>query len=96
MSTYMVRTTSSNRYTSIGLLSTTGSGVRVGTHGIVLGIGDIIRAGGTCIAAGRMTGTGITATRGIITTTGALSITDIISTTDTTTCIIGFLVENMP
>ena len=43
-------------------LSTIGSGVRVGTLGIVLGIGVITRAGGTYTTAGHMTGIGITAT----------------------------------
>ena len=58
---YMEQTISSNQYMSIDLLSTIGFGVRTGTHGRVLGIGDITRVGGMYTAAGHMTGIGVTA-----------------------------------
>ena len=53
---------------------TIGSGVLLGMHGIVLGIGDTGRAGGTLIAVGHMIGTGVTATHSIITITGVRSV----------------------
>ena len=81
MSTYTERTTLSNRYMSIDLLFTTGSGVRTGTHGRVLGTGVITRAGGTYTAAGHMIGTGIIAMRSIITTTIVRSVRDVQYTT---------------
>lgn len=69
------------------LLSTIGSGVLPGIAGPVLGTGDIIRDGGTFIAAGHMTGTGIAATHGIITIIGAHSVREDISITDIMSCI---------
>ena len=56
------------------LLSTIGCGDRIGQHGIVLIIGDTIRAGGIIIAAGHTIGTGVTALLTIITTIGARSV----------------------
>jgi len=77
------------------LLSTTGSGARIGTHGIVLGIGDIIPAGGTYTVVGRTTGTGITAMHSTITIITAHSITDIIRATVIMRCMDGYRAENM-
>jgi hypothetical protein len=72
-----------------------GSGVRHGMHGTALGIGDIIRVGGTITVAGHMTGIGITAMHGIITITTALSVTDIIPVMVFMTCMDAYRVENM-
>ena len=69
--------TSSSRYMSIDLLFTTGSGARIGTRGIVLGIGATTRVGGICTLAGHMTGIGIIAMLSIIITTTALSVRDV-------------------
>ena len=72
---------------SIGRSSTIGSGVPIGTHGTVLGIGVTIRDGGIHTLAGHMTGIGITAMRSTITTTGAPSVRAVLSTAVTMTCI---------
>ena len=72
---------------SIDLLSTIGSGARVGIAGRVLGTGVIIRDGGMFIAVGHTTGTGITFTHGIIAITGAHSVREDISITDIMSCI---------
>ena len=96
MSTYMERTTSSNRFTYTGLLSTIGSGVLHGTHGAVLGTGITSPDGGTTTAAGRMIGIGTTATHGIITITTARSGTVIIPDTVITSYTAVYRVENMP
>lgn len=65
-------------------LSTIGSGVRVGTLGIVLGIGVTGRVGGTHTLVGHMTGIGIVATPITTIITTARSATYTIRTTDTT------------
>ena len=65
-------------------LSTIGSGVRVGTLGIVLGTGVTGRVGGTRTLVGHMIGTGIVATPITTIITTALSVTHTIRTTDTT------------
>ena len=59
------------------LLSTIGSGVRIGTLGVVRGTGTTGRAGGDGIRYMHMTGIGIAATHGITTTTTALSVTGV-------------------
>lgn len=82
----MVRLISSNRYMSIDPISTIGSGVTHGTLGIVLGIGDITRIGGTFTIVGHMIGTGIIAMLGIIITTVAHSIPVIPYTLAIMTC----------
>ena len=92
---YMVRTTSSNRYMSIVLLSTIGSGVTHGMHGIVPGTGVIGRDGGTHTLAGHMTGIGITATPIITITTAARSVTRIIRVMAITNCTKASLVASM-
>ena len=82
----MAPTTSSNLFMFIDLSYMIGSGVLVGMLGILLGIGDIIRGGGTFIVVGHMIGIGVTATHSIIITIGARSVMDITSTTDITNC----------
>ena len=72
---------------SIVRLSTTGSGLTYGTHGILLGTGAIGRDGGTHMLAGPMTGTGIGATPIITTTTAALSVKHTRYAAATMTCI---------
>ena len=95
MSTFTVPITSSSRYMCTDLLSTIGSGVRVGTHGIVLGTGVITRVGGTYTVVGRMTGTGITVTPSIIITTGAHSTTDMLRIMDIMTCTVAYRIASM-
>ena len=87
MNMYMERTISSNLYMSIDLLSTTGFGVRTGTHGRVLGIGDITRVGGMYTAAGHMTGIGATAMHTITAITIARSAQVALSIVDIMSCI---------
>ena len=70
----------------IVLSSTIGSGVPLGTHGTRLGIGDIIPAGGTYIAAGHATDIGHIAMLSIIATTDALSAQDVVSVEDMWRC----------
>lgn len=67
------------------LLSTIGSGVICGMHGIHLGTGVTGRVGGELIAVGHMTGIGITAIRTIVIITGVRSVRGALFTTATTT-----------
>jgi hypothetical protein len=67
--------------------STIGSGATHGTLGIVLGIGDITRVGGTYIVAGHMIGIGITVMPIITTTTAVHSDMHTTYATDIITCI---------